>query len=418
MSKIFRKVSLERLSSPEQLDKLMKVTTPKSWIALIGLLAMIFIVVLWGIFGRIPTKIQGQGILIQSGGLLTVRHVTSGRISDIKVVSGDFVRKGEVIARIEKPDLMNQIQEANINLNELKERREQVREFNTQNMKIQQEYITQQEENINSDIEDLRAEVRRLNKKIETQEMLYQEGAITKEVLISTEQRVNDVQREIARKKNQLKKIESDKLELEEQQKQELIQITQSIEETDRKLKRLKEQLNFYSQVVSSHTGVITGVMVNRGALITAGTRIANIEPRGKDIKNLEADIYVPISKGKEISRGMEIQISPSTVMKEEYGLMLGRVTYVSEYPATREAVIKDLNNENLVNSLIGRQAVIKVKAELIPSSQTESGYRWTSKGGPPEQIKSGTLATGMIITEEKRPISLVIPIFKSKLGL
>ena len=36
---IFRKVALERLSSPEQLDQLLQVTDPKGWMAL-GALAL------------------------------------------------------------------------------------------------------------------------------------------------------------------------------------------------------------------------------------------------------------------------------------------------------------------------------------------------------------------------------------------
>ena len=38
---IFRKVALERLSSPEQLDQLMQVTSPKGWLALAGLGALL-----------------------------------------------------------------------------------------------------------------------------------------------------------------------------------------------------------------------------------------------------------------------------------------------------------------------------------------------------------------------------------------
>src|SRR6187399_2567538 len=33
--KLFRKIALERLSSPEQLDSLMRVITPKAWLALL-----------------------------------------------------------------------------------------------------------------------------------------------------------------------------------------------------------------------------------------------------------------------------------------------------------------------------------------------------------------------------------------------
>jgi hypothetical protein len=68
MSEIYRRAALERLSSPEELDSLMQVTTPKGWLALLSLGGLILIAVLWGIFGRIPTKISGQGIILERTG--------------------------------------------------------------------------------------------------------------------------------------------------------------------------------------------------------------------------------------------------------------------------------------------------------------------------------------------------------------
>ncbi|MGA1194869.1 MAG: hypothetical protein ACO36I_00070 [Candidatus Latescibacterota bacterium] len=38
---IFRQAALDRLSSPDQLDQLMRVTTPKGWIALMALCSVL-----------------------------------------------------------------------------------------------------------------------------------------------------------------------------------------------------------------------------------------------------------------------------------------------------------------------------------------------------------------------------------------
>ncbi|MBE9180194.1 hypothetical protein IQ268_16650 [Oculatella sp. LEGE 06141] len=63
---IFRKESLERLSSPEQLDQLMQVVSPKSWLPLASLGSMVVLTLLWGVLGRIPVTATGQGVLVQS----------------------------------------------------------------------------------------------------------------------------------------------------------------------------------------------------------------------------------------------------------------------------------------------------------------------------------------------------------------
>ena len=45
---VFRKVSLDRLASPEQLDQLMQITTPKGWVALLALSVLLLTAIVWG----------------------------------------------------------------------------------------------------------------------------------------------------------------------------------------------------------------------------------------------------------------------------------------------------------------------------------------------------------------------------------
>ncbi|NEP45898.1 MAG: NHLP bacteriocin system secretion protein, partial [Okeania sp. SIO2H7] len=63
--RIFRKESLERLSSPERLDQLMQVVTLKDWLPLATLGSLVILGLLWSIFGKIPITISGKGVLIR-----------------------------------------------------------------------------------------------------------------------------------------------------------------------------------------------------------------------------------------------------------------------------------------------------------------------------------------------------------------
>ncbi len=64
-SDLFRQESLERLSSPERLDELMQVASPRRWLPL-GTVAVLFGVgLVWSVVGRIPVTAQGQGMLVQ-----------------------------------------------------------------------------------------------------------------------------------------------------------------------------------------------------------------------------------------------------------------------------------------------------------------------------------------------------------------
>jgi HlyD family secretion protein len=50
----------------------------------------------------------------------------------------------------------------------------------------------------------------------------------------------------------------------------------------------------------------------------------------------------------------------------------------------------------------------IKVRVELEESSETPSGYQWTSAGGPPSPLEPGTMCSAVIILDRERPIDLV----------
>jgi len=74
---IFRSAALNRMSSPEQLDQMLEVTTPKYWIALIAVGLVLLCGLAWGFFGRMTTKAMGHGMVIQSaeGDLQVVAYV-------------------------------------------------------------------------------------------------------------------------------------------------------------------------------------------------------------------------------------------------------------------------------------------------------------------------------------------------------
>ena len=61
---LFREEALQRLSSPEQLDQLVKIVTPYSWLPLAALSGLLGCGLLWSVKGRIPVTTTGQGALV------------------------------------------------------------------------------------------------------------------------------------------------------------------------------------------------------------------------------------------------------------------------------------------------------------------------------------------------------------------
>jgi multidrug efflux pump subunit AcrA (membrane-fusion protein) len=112
---LFRKSSLERISSPERLNEYIKITHPGVWSVLLGCLALLAAACFWGFYGSIPDSVKASGILFPQNGVTSVIPAEGGRIGDMRVKVGDFVEAGQIIAVIPQEDVIRRINEMKAN---------------------------------------------------------------------------------------------------------------------------------------------------------------------------------------------------------------------------------------------------------------------------------------------------------------
>jgi multidrug resistance efflux pump len=110
-SNLFRKSSLERISSPERLNEYIKITHPGVWSVILGCLALLAAVGFWGFYGSIPDSIRSGGIIFPQNGVAAIIPAVGGRIGDMRVKVGDFVEAGQILAMIPQEDILGQISE-------------------------------------------------------------------------------------------------------------------------------------------------------------------------------------------------------------------------------------------------------------------------------------------------------------------
>ena len=53
---IFRQKSIDRVSSPEQLNDYIRVTSPRIWLVIAAVLFLLAGMILWGVFGSVEMK--------------------------------------------------------------------------------------------------------------------------------------------------------------------------------------------------------------------------------------------------------------------------------------------------------------------------------------------------------------------------
>ena len=250
---------------------------------------------------------------------------------------------------------------------------------------------------------------------IPVDEQLVSKGLITKQSALQNQQKIAQLEGNVSKLQAQLEQLQSDDVATGNQAQQLQLDYRAKIEDLMRNIKATELELQRSSKVVSTNAGRVVELKVYPGAIVGTGAPIVSIEPLED---SLEAVVFVSSGQAKEIKPGMEADVSPSGVQREEYGYLIGKVRAVNEFPATLEAITRTFENESLARSMLDAGPVTELRASFVKERKSFSGFKWSSPKGPPATISSGAVCLVEVVTREQAPISLVLPYFKKKLGL
>jgi len=414
-NQIFRKKALDKLSSPEQLDVLMQVTAPVGWLALLSLTAVTGVILLWSIFGIIPEKVQGKGILIKGAAVLSVSSTTSGQVEKLTVSQGDTVKKGQVIAYISQGLLDRQIKNKQTEVQAAEQQHDDQNRREARGRRLSANALHDETRSLKASTANLRRQLGSIKQKVVAQKKLLEKGLVTRSSVLEVEKELSATQNRIEQNNVRKAQIKSKLADLERGLTEAGVRRENIISGLKRELKDLEINKQSSSQVVSPYDGRVLERMVGPGNLVQPNTQLLTLETMDKA---LDVVVYIPAGDGKKVQIGMDVRVSPSTVKAEEFGFMLGKVESVSNFPSTPEGMRRVLQNESLVRELIGESAPIKIIVSLGIDSSTPSGFTWSSSKGPNVGVFSGTPCNAFIIVRKKKPIGMVIPLFRESLGI
>lgn len=408
-SKLFRKVSLERLSSPEQLDQMMEVTTPKGWLALVTVLVVLGAAIIWGFLGNLPSSVQGQGILIRGGNVLDVEVGSGGRVTEILVREGEVIEADQKVARLAQTALETRIINSRSQLESYREHDAILRRLEDENRELELAALAAHRNSIQDTISNLEPQVEFLRSRIEDQESLVESGLITRAAILETQGQLFYVLQELATARAGLQELEVARLNAERLLEQERNARQLQIEQARLQIEELEGELERSSFIVSPHRGRVIQIMADVGSVTHQGQRFLTLE---QEDRPLSLVAFVPPHEGKKVQPGMTVNITPTTVKAEEHGHLLGKVTHVSPFPSTPQGMMRVLRNEGLVHQMSMLGSPIAVEVEPLRDPET-GRFQWTSRKGPEQEVVAGTMAFASVVVEQRKPITMVIPLLR-----
>lgn len=370
---LFRKNALDALSSPEQLDQPLRLLRPGQWLLLLSLGCFCLTVVLWSVFGRLPVRISGRGVLIRTDSLTLVQSESNGRILGLKAKVGDCLQAGTQMARLEP--VQQELEQG--------QARSQLSQLTRQDL---------EEDRLGAvRIEQLEAEIARV-------QGLADQGALPMD--------------DFDRRRKELSSLRDSLAARNSQREQQIIQ-------QQTRIRSLEESVNRTASIRAPISGCVIDRSIHTGEVVQAGTTLFAMEAQRADT-SLESLAFFPAGDGKRLAVGQRVRITPTSTKPQRHGGIEGQVTAIRRLPVQEDALAKRLGMSSLLDAVRTQNQgpLVEVSTSLRRDPGTVSGYDWGGGPGPDLTLTAGTPTEVRVLVEERRPISYVIPILRDLTGI
>ena len=406
--------SSNELGVSEHLDRALYVTTPKGWLALFTLMAMMGAVVAWAVLGEVATYVQGDGILMNRGGtVFDAASPEGGKLDRIVPSLGDLVAAGDVVAELDDPETMERYANALALVVErtrtLRAREAEAREENA----LIDQNLAQQRANLDVLERTGRELIETASARLRGNLALFEDGLVARTEIEGSEEAVDFARRNLFDVMRRRDDLASDALRRRNDLRIRVDEANAQLLEAQRRAKELETLIETW-RIRAPVSGRVMEIKTQVGSVLQPGESVLGIQTGDE---GLDVLIYVSTADGKRVEPGMPARVSPNTVRHTEYGYMNGVVESISEFPASVDSMAAVLQNQELTETFLSSGTPYSGRIALTPDATTASGFAWTSAKGTEMKITAGTVARVEIEVERQPPITLVIPLIKEGLG-
>jgi NHLM bacteriocin system secretion protein len=438
----------------------------------VGVLFVAF--ALWGVFGKIPNQAEGRAAILIPRSSVAIQPRGGGRVLALNIRPGDVVKKGQVLATMEFPELETELQDKRDRLADLKAQNHQIGSVQTNRSQLNSRAVEQKNQANLRQIESLRVQLASNQSEREAylDHLKYLHGFKS-----STDERLsayNDLakegavprigfqayffqfsQQEVANSINQTQ-VALDRLKGEDDslraQMQTLLAANEAsvtekrgidledtvsdvvrynaIADQQRDINALQARIRADSQVVSLYNGKVEEISVNSGEVLPPSGRIGKLVVENPNAKVNVVALF-KVGDAKQLAPGMAVEVIPDLYDRERYGGIVATIIEVAQNPVTASELSSLVGSQDLAEKLLlGRDkddrdkpqpinaSVTKVILELQTDSHTPSGFKWTEGKGAPRAITDGTTADVKAVIEERSLFSYLVPAFRWITGM
>lgn len=369
---------------------------------------------LWSIFGSLKLETTGVGLIIRGQHFVTVSSKQQGVVLKQYYELDQDVKAGDVLMSLDSQSDQIGLQASARTLNLAKPLTQLNDQAGEKAEMIAMENIRSAEEIFSRNAASLRNLISKQQSAYEGVQQLYARNQVSSEELASAFSSLVQLKQQLVGLENSVREQKINFQQLRQSNAQGKINLESQNISTASNIAQSQLILNQSKLIRSPVDGTLISYNVQLGGFANPGDPLVTISPTKGP---LTAIMLVGSDQFARIKNGDRVLVSPSASPSIRFGYIKGTVVSKGDAPATGAELLKAFGSPDIVQSLqqsfeSGGQLDLPylVKVQIEEKNQQPV---WTLGRQPPWGVQPGSQASARIISEQVRPISLLVPFFR-----
>lgn len=410
----FRREAIESNHTPDTFDEAIVVASPLTWLLIATLAFIVLVALTWSVSAAIETRVIGPAFIKYED--LRVKEVVargSGTLTELPVGPGDTVSEGSALAYMTNPSLDNRIASTARGIEQLKEKLVAFEEARDDELRRLDEGLQAKEAALAKRVANGEELIAAYSARLESNERLLGQGISSVATVNQLRAQYFEALQDVDVAATEIAQLPLDRHMVKTSWTREILNVETQIVEAQSVLVELLLERDRTQTVTARHGGEVYSVVRAPGTYLSEGDTILTLaQPNTR----LSVDAFLSSSDAKTVEPGMTVQISPSTIRKEEYGTIVGKVESVSKFPLSTDELMAQVQNRDLAQMFAAGGPPIRVRIRMNKDENWQP--IWTSGRPPRTAVTAGTLASVSVVVNKQPPVTLALPTLRRWMGI
>jgi membrane fusion protein len=324
---LFRVEALRHRLTAEEGRGVVRVSPPWTWALLVAALCGVGAALVVSFVGEVEVTGRARGVLRPTTGIRVLTSQSTGTVVEVLARSGDAVKAGATILRIESAAVQAQLLEADRDLTAVRTR------FSSAAAEVDHHYAEQVEslrsrsKRLDDEIASLKNSVSLQERHVKADDELLRKGLVSELAVADTKETLAQAERQLSGAETTLDQTRQELASLESRRQDELWQRQQVVSAAQNKRDALALMMR-ENVIEAPDAGMVEGLLVKVGEVVQAGQAVGEIVPVNA---TLRAVCFLP-EKDRAFARpGDEVRLELDQLPHAEYGTLKARITRISD---------------------------------------------------------------------------------------